>query len=67
MDAVSDILTVNTDDILPVPIMDRTVDEAFLTGLVTVKKRMVALLKLENLFDPDSIPKLEPGDVSAPA
>lgn len=51
VDAVSDILTIAAADIRPVPETDRGVDQRFLTGLVTVQDRMVALLALERLFD----------------
>ena len=51
VDAVSDILTVAAADIRAVPETDRGVDQRFLTGLVTVQDRMVALLALQRLFD----------------
>lgn len=51
VDTVSDILTVATDEIRKVPKMDRRVDDEYLSGLVTVKERMVALLDVEKLFD----------------
>ena len=50
VDAVSDILTVGEDDVRPVPVMDRVIAAEFLTGLVSVKDSMVALLSLDNLF-----------------
>lgn len=51
VDAVSDILTVNTEEILPVPEIEARSDQRFLTGLITVNERMVALLEIEKLFD----------------
>lgn len=56
VDAVSDILTIEMSDIQPVPVIDRTVDVAFLSGLVTVEQRMVALLDLPRLFDLERLP-----------
>jgi purine-binding chemotaxis protein CheW len=50
VDAVSDILTVSDADLLPVPEMERSIDAEFLTNLVTVNGRMVALLSLDKLF-----------------
>jgi purine-binding chemotaxis protein CheW len=50
VDAVSDILTVNSAEIRPVPEMDRTVASEFLSGLITVGDTMVVLLSLETLF-----------------
>jgi purine-binding chemotaxis protein CheW len=51
VDAVSDILTVVTADIRPVPETERGLDQKFLSGLVSFEERMVALLELERLFD----------------
>ena len=51
VDAVSDILTLDTDEILPLPEMDAGVDQRFLSGLVSQADQLVALLKLEELFD----------------
>jgi purine-binding chemotaxis protein CheW len=52
VDAVADILAVSDTDIQQVPNLDHGADGAhFLTGLVTVEGRMVALLDLENVFD----------------
>ncbi|HTZ37215.1 MAG TPA: chemotaxis protein CheW [Stellaceae bacterium] len=50
-DTVSDILSIRTEDIRPVPMMDRNVDAEFLSGLVSVQDRMVALLTLDRLFN----------------
>jgi len=55
VDAVSDILTVNTDEILPVPQIDSGGDQRFLAGLITVQERMVALLEIEKLFSIDDL------------
>ena len=50
VDSVSDILTVAEQQLQPVPETDRSIDAEFLTHLVTVNHRMVALLSLEKLF-----------------
>jgi purine-binding chemotaxis protein CheW len=62
VDAVADIITVATDDIQPVPQLDHGGATGFLTGLVTVEGRMVALLDLDRVFDFDAI-----GDIAADA
>jgi len=49
VDAVADILAVPSDDIQPVPQLEH-VAAGFLTGLVTVDGRMVALLDLDHVF-----------------
>lgn len=51
VDSVSDILTVPIADIRSVPDMDRSIDDAFLDGLVAVGARMVAIIALDRLFD----------------
>lgn len=55
VDAVSDILTVGAKKIRPVPEMGGNVDQRFLSGLVAVDRRMVALLELKLLFDLDTL------------
>lgn len=51
VDAVSDILTINVDEILPVPDLETKGDQRFIGGLITVQERMVALLEIGKLFD----------------
>ena len=53
VDAVSDILTVGSEEIRPVPEMDRSHDDRFLSGLVSINDGMVALLDLGSLFAAD--------------
>ncbi|MBB5516655.1 purine-binding chemotaxis protein CheW [Rubricella aquisinus] len=53
VDAVSDILTVASGDILPVPSSMSDVDSKSLSGLVNTETGMVALLDLEGLFRTD--------------
>lgn len=55
VDAVADIITVATDDIQPVPQLDHAATSGFVTGLVTVEGRMVALLDLNRVFDFDAL------------
>ena len=50
VDAVSDILTVNSNEIRPVPEMERTVSAEFLSGIITINDNLVVMLSLENLF-----------------
>ncbi|WP_084148942.1 chemotaxis protein CheW [Terasakiella pusilla] len=55
VDTVSDIITVGQNQLQQVPKMDRNIDDEYLSGLVTVEGRMVALLDVELLFKPQSI------------
>jgi purine-binding chemotaxis protein CheW len=55
VDAVSDILTVNSNEIRPVPEMDRSMRTDYLSGLISVGESMVVLLSLETLFSPQSL------------
>jgi purine-binding chemotaxis protein CheW len=63
VDAVADILAVSGDDIQPVPQLEHTAS-GFLTGLVTVDGRMVALLDLDHVFAFD---EMELGELGAEA
>jgi purine-binding chemotaxis protein CheW len=49
VDAVADILAVESSDIQPVPQLEHAA-AGFLTGLVTVEGRMVAVLDLDHVF-----------------
>ena len=51
VDTVSDILTVSSDEIRPVPELESRDDRDFLDGLASSGERMVALLNLDELFD----------------
>ena len=53
VDAVSDILTLEPGDIMPVPKVGSGADQEFLYGLVSRGDRMIALLQLEGLFNID--------------
>ncbi|KLN59929.1 chemotaxis protein CheW [Kiloniella spongiae] len=57
VDTVSDILTVSNSDIRDVPKMETLIEEEYLSGLVTIEERMVALLNQEKLFDTQIIEK----------
>ena len=59
VDAVSDILDVQEGGVQAVPRMDTTIDAAFLSGLVNVEERMVALLDTHKLFAEGEIPDQE--------
>lgn len=54
VDAVADIIAVSSDAIQPVPRLDKVAGAGFLTGLVNVEGRMVALLDLDQVFDFDA-------------
>lgn len=56
VDAVSDILTLEPSDILPVPKVDAYADQNFISGLVPRDGHLVALLQLEELFDIGELP-----------
>ncbi len=63
VDAVADILAVSGDDIQPVPQLEHAAS-GFLTGLVTVDGRMVALLDLDHVFAFDD---MDLGDLNTDA
>ena len=59
VDAVSDVLDVADDAIRPVPDMGTTVDTEYLRGLTTVDERMVLLLDVDKLLQPQDAQMLE--------
>lgn len=60
VDAVSDILTISSDEILAVPDQDVNLEYAFMEGLVAVEEKMVAIIKPKLLFDMELVPEIEP-------
>lgn len=57
VDAVSDIITVQSGDIKPAPRTDNVLEDAFVSGLIALDQKMVALLEMEPLFDQELIKK----------
>ncbi len=55
VDTVSDIIAIFSSEVQEIPRMDRNIDDEYLSGLVTVGDRMVALLDVELLFSAQSI------------
>ncbi|OFX14052.1 MAG: hypothetical protein A2516_04040 [Alphaproteobacteria bacterium RIFOXYD12_FULL_60_8] len=55
VDSVSDILTINTTEIRPVPEGDAGSDYAFVLGLVAVEEDMVSLIAPGRLFSEQAI------------
>jgi purine-binding chemotaxis protein CheW len=51
VDTVSDILTVNNEDIKPAPETETAHDADYINGLISLENRMVVLLNIENLFE----------------
>ncbi|WP_428248494.1 chemotaxis protein CheW [Ferrovibrio sp.] len=50
VDAVSDIITINEDEIRPMPEMEQVSGIGFMEGLITVGERMVGLIGLDRMF-----------------
>lgn len=59
VDAVSDILTISSEEILAVPDQDTNPEYSFMEGLVAVEEKMVAIIKPKLLFDMELLPDLE--------
>lgn len=53
VDAVSDILTVDSNDIKPAPELEDREDANFINGLISLENRMVVLLDIQHLFTPE--------------
>jgi purine-binding chemotaxis protein CheW len=59
VDAVSDVVEVAPGDIRPVPDMGTSVDTEYLKGLTSVAERMVLLLDVDRLLQPQDAQMLE--------
>ena len=59
VDAVSDVLDVQADQVRPVPDMGTTVDTEYLKGLTSIEERMVLLLDVDKLLQPQDAQMLE--------
>lgn len=59
VDGVSDVLDVTSDRIRPVPDMGTAVDTEYLKGLTSVAERMVLLLDVDKLLQPQDAQMLE--------
>jgi purine-binding chemotaxis protein CheW len=59
VDAVSDVLDVQADQVRPVPDMGTAVDTEYLKGLTSVEERMVLLLDVDKLLQPQDAQMLE--------
>lgn len=59
VDGVSDVLDVAADAIRPVPDMGTTVDTEYLKGLTSVAERMVLLLDVDKLLQPQDAQMLD--------
>ena len=59
VDAVSDVLDVQADQVRPVPDMGTAVDTEYLKGLTSVEERMVLLLDVDKLLQPQDAQMLD--------
>lgn len=59
VDGVSDVLDVTSADVRPVPDMGTAVDTEYLKGLTSVAERMVLLLDVDKLLQPQDAQMLE--------
>ena len=59
VDGVSDVLDVATTAVKPVPDMGTTVDTEYLKGLTSIAERMVLLLDVDKLLQPQDAQMLE--------
>lgn len=51
VDAVSDILNANADDIRAAPHVESKIDANFVSGIISIDEKMVVLLDVEKIFD----------------
>ena len=59
VDSVSDVLDVTADELKPAPNMGLCISSRFIRGMVTRDERMVVLLDVDGLMNPDELGLLE--------
>ena len=59
VDAVSDVLDVNSKELRKAPDFGTTVNTRYINGMIMIKQRMVILLNVDKLLDPDELATLE--------
>ncbi len=55
VDAVSDVLSIRSDDIKPPPKLGSHIDTDYVSGMVTLEQGMVMLIDADRLIDPGTI------------
>ena len=55
VDSVSDIVGVGANSIKTAPQMESKLDDSFVSGLISLDKKMVVLLDVDNMFDPEHL------------
>lgn len=58
VDAVSDVLDIQADKIKATPSLGKKIDTKYLLGMVSIENRVVLLLDVDNLLDPDELVSL---------
>lgn len=58
VDGVSDILTVASAEVKPVPELEGHAQNDYITGLISLEKRMVVLLDVEHLFSENALQQI---------
>lgn len=59
VDAVSDILTVQQDQVKTAPQVESGIDQDFIDGLISTNDKMVVILNAEKIFDEQTIEEAE--------
>jgi len=59
VDSVSDIVEVESEQIKPAPQMENKIDGKYVSGLVSLKEKMVVILDIEALFESAAMKKPE--------
>lgn len=59
VDAVSDVLDIESKELKPAPDFGTTVNTRYINGMVMIQQRMVILLNVDKLLDPDELATLE--------
>ena len=55
VDTVSDVLDVTPDEVRSPPMLGTHINTEYITGMVNKQERMVILLDVDRMFDPDEL------------
>jgi len=55
VDAVTQVMRINTEELQPVPISVRSVARQYISGVAKLEEQLLIILDIEKVFDPDEL------------
>ncbi len=59
VDAVSDILNVNSSEVRPAPHVESKIEADFVSGIISIDEKMVVILDIQKVFDTETLSAAE--------